>query len=252
VKSALAIFAHPDDIEFVAAGTLLRLKEHGWSIHYMNVSNGCLGSTETDTETTAAIRLEEARRSAAILGATFYPPICRDLEIFYTSENLRKLSAVVRQANPSIVLTHARDDYMEDHMVTCRLAVTAAFARSVPNYTTLPDVPMVPTDVAIYHAQPHGNRTPDCKVYLPEKVVVVDDVLPTKLKMLECHQSQQNWLKSTQKMNSYVQTMLELTSEVARFANLNAKYAEGWTQHLHLGFGPKGYDPLGEIAVNLT
>ncbi|MFZ9448692.1 MAG: PIG-L family deacetylase, partial [Alphaproteobacteria bacterium] len=35
MQSALAIFAHPDDIEFVAAGTLLQLKQRGWETHYL-------------------------------------------------------------------------------------------------------------------------------------------------------------------------------------------------------------------------
>jgi LmbE family N-acetylglucosaminyl deacetylase len=44
--SAIAIGAHPDDIEFYMAGTLLLLKEAGYAIHYLNVANGNSGSTE--------------------------------------------------------------------------------------------------------------------------------------------------------------------------------------------------------------
>jgi N-acetylglucosamine malate deacetylase 1 len=32
-QAALATIAHPDDIEFVAAGTLLLLRDAGWRIH---------------------------------------------------------------------------------------------------------------------------------------------------------------------------------------------------------------------------
>ena len=35
---ALAIAAHPDDIEFMMAGTLCLLREAGWEIHYLNAS----------------------------------------------------------------------------------------------------------------------------------------------------------------------------------------------------------------------
>ena len=45
-KTALAIAAHPDDIEFVMAGTLLLLKKRGWAIHYFNLSTGNLGSAK--------------------------------------------------------------------------------------------------------------------------------------------------------------------------------------------------------------
>ena len=40
----MAIAAHPDDIEFMMAGTLILLRDAGWQIHYMNLSTGNLGS----------------------------------------------------------------------------------------------------------------------------------------------------------------------------------------------------------------
>ena len=35
--SAIAIGAHPDDIEFYMAGTLLQLQAAGWTTHYFNL-----------------------------------------------------------------------------------------------------------------------------------------------------------------------------------------------------------------------
>jgi len=245
MPSVLAVFAHPDDIEFVAAGTLLLLKDLGWDVHYCNLANGCCGSAETDREQTAAVRLKESMLSATRLGATFYPPIADDLDVFYNAPNLAKVAAIVRQSKPSIVLTHAPIDYMEDHMETCRLAVTAAFAKGIPNFQTQPVVPSFDGNVAIYHAQPHGNRTPLGEVVIPKLAIPIDSVLDRKLSMLECHQSQQAWLQTTQKMNSYLQTMLDMGREVARLANLNCQVAEGWHPHLHLGFGDVDFDPLG-------
>ena len=92
-KIAMAIAAHPDDIEFMMAGTLVLLKNAGYEIHYMNLSSGNCGSTETDAVTTARIRLLEAQNSASILGAVFHPPICDDFEIFYEAGALRKSKA---------------------------------------------------------------------------------------------------------------------------------------------------------------
>jgi N-acetylglucosamine malate deacetylase 1 len=243
-RSVLAIFAHPDDIEFTAAGTLLRLRDLGWQVHYMNLANGCCGSTTTDRVTTAAIRLKESQSSASLLGATHYPPLCDDLEVFYGRKLVQQVAAVIRRADPSIVLTHARDDYMEDHMETCRIAVTGAFARSVPNFETDPRTEIIDGQVAIYHAQPHGNRTPTNQIVVPDFAVDIDAVMDRKRAMLECHASQQGWLQSTQKMDSYVQTMLDLGAEVAQLSGLSCRYAEGWTRHLHLGFGQPDFDPL--------
>ena len=91
MKSAIAIAAHPDDIELMMAGTLLLLKEKGYEIHYINLSCGNVGTTEYDTETIKKIRLQEAQNSASVLGAHFHPPFCNDLEIFYDEKTCRSL-----------------------------------------------------------------------------------------------------------------------------------------------------------------
>lgn len=246
MPSALAIFAHPDDIEFVAAGTLLLLRDLGWDLHYMNLANGCCGSTTMSAQETAAQRERESRQAAAILGAAFHPPICNDLEIEYTQSNLRKVGAIIRSTQPSILLTHSPSDYMEDHIQTCRIAVTAAFARGAPNYSVDPSTPAWNGDLAIYHAQPHGNRDPLGQFVTPHAAVAIDPVIDRKLKMLEQHRSQQAWLESSQGLNSYCQTMLDLGGELAQRLKLNCRYAEGWRRHLHLGFAATDIDPLGE------
>src|SRR6185503_7068188 len=148
-KSAIAIAAHPDDIEFVMAGTLLLLKERGWEIHYFNLSTGNCGSVRYGDAQTRRLRLAEAKRAAKILGAHFHSPIADDLEIFYDIKSLRRVAAVIREAKPSIVLTHSPQDYMEDHVNTSRLAVTAAFARGMPNFWTAPQRKAVEGDVNV-------------------------------------------------------------------------------------------------------
>src|SRR5207244_8310737 len=64
MKSAIAIAAHPDDIEFLMSGTLMLLKAHGYQIHYWNLANGCCGSSKYDAATIARIRREEAYAAA--------------------------------------------------------------------------------------------------------------------------------------------------------------------------------------------
>lgn len=243
MPSVLAIAAHPDDIEFVMAGTLLRLAERGWDLHYFNIANGCYGSMTLPKESCARARLEEARRAAELLGAHFYPPICEDLAIFYTAELLAQVSAVVRMAKPSIVLTHALVDYMEDHQNAARLATTAAFSRAMPNYRSQPDIPTYADDVTVYHAQPHGNCTPMGQPVTPTHYVDVSDLLPRKAQLLLAHASQAEWLDQTQGLNSYVATMEELNRQVGAMSQQYAA-AEGWRRHLHLGLCRPDADPL--------
>jgi LmbE family N-acetylglucosaminyl deacetylase len=230
MPSVLAVFAHPDDIEFVAAGTLLMLKEHGWEIHYMNLCSGNGGSVEMDGPTTAKTRLAEAQEAARILGAKFYPPISDDLELTYDVKYLRKVAAVVRETKADIVLTHGPADYMEDHMNCCRLAVTGAFAHCIQNFVTDPQQPHYLGDVVVYHAMPHGLRDPLRKSIRAGAYVNTTRVHEVKRKALAAHASQKNWLDVSQGMDSYLLTMDEASLAVGKLSEF-FKHAEGWRRH---------------------
>jgi LmbE family N-acetylglucosaminyl deacetylase len=244
-KRAMAIAAHPDDIEFLMAGTLMLLRQAGYQIHYWNLANGCCGSSKYDAATIARIRREEAQAAARAIGAEYHESICNDLEIFYDRPTLGKVAAVIREVAPEIVLTHSPVDYMEDHTNTCRLVVTAAFARGMPNFVTDPPRPAVSETVTVYHAQPYGHRDPLGNVIEPALVVDTTDVIELKKKMLAKHASQKAWLDESQGLDSYLDTMVELDAEVGRMSCI-FQYAEGWRRHWHLGFcGPKD-DPLRE------
>jgi LmbE family N-acetylglucosaminyl deacetylase len=242
-KRAFAVAAHPDDIEFVMAGTLIRLRDVGYEIHYMNIANGCCGSTEHNATDTARIRQQEALAAADSIRAEFHASLVNDLEIFYDHHTLKRLAAVMREVAPEILLVHAPIDYMEDHMNACRLAITAAFARGMPNYPTEPPRPAVDHPVTIYHAQPHGNRDPLGQLARPGMFVDVGDVMDQKTAMLACHKSQQQWLDTSQGLNSYLETMKNLTREAGQMSG-RFEYAEGWRRHTHLGFCSAQANPL--------
>lgn len=243
MPTAFAIAAHPDDIEFVMAGTLILLGEAGYDLHYLNIANGCCGSMTTDRETTARIRAAEACRAAESIGATFHPSLVNDLEIFYDQKTLARLTAIVREVAPEIILTHAPVDYMEDHTNACRLAVSAAFCRGMPNFPTDPPTSAIADEVTLYHAQPHGNCDPLGNPVRPGLFVDISSVIERKAAMLACHASQKDWLDATQGLDSYLQTMRDLNTEVGAMSG-RFPYAEGWRRHLHLGFCAPEADPL--------
>jgi len=246
MPSALAIAAHPDDIEFVMAGTLLLLRDAGWEIHCFNLSDGSMGSTVMNAAETARTRRREAQAAAKVMGAQWHAPICADLGIFYTERNIRRICAVVREARPSVVLTHALQDYMEDHMIAARLAVTAAFARGIPNYRSQPQRKPCLDPCVIYHAMPHGQRTPTRRRVFPEAFVDTTTVHARKLAALACHASQKEWLDKTQGMDSYLRTMAEFSQALGRQAR-KFRHAEGWVRHLHYGFSDEQDDPLRAV-----
>lgn len=242
-KTVLAVAAHPDDIEFVMAGTLLQLADVGWELHYFNLANGCCGSKTLGREACASVRLAEAQAAAAAMSATFHPPICDDMEVFYTTPLLARVAAVVRQIQPAIILTHSPIDYMEDHQNAARLAVGAAFVRGVPNFQSSPPVLSYDAPVAIYHAQPHGNRDPLGDLVRPRFFVDVTSKRSFKRELLGMHASQASWLDDTQALGSCLDTMEDFNREVGKMSFMY-ELAEGWRRHAHLGFAHADFEPL--------
>ncbi len=249
--TALAIAAHPDDIELMMAGTLILLGDAGYELHVMNIANGCCGSMHEIADRTAARRLEEAKASAKTVGAHFHPPIANDIEIFYEDGLLRKLAAIVREVSPTILLTQSPEDYMEDHTNACRLAVTAAFTRGMPNYRTDPPVAPTQQEVTVYHALPWGLRGPLGETIQPHLYVDIGAALQRKRDALACHASQKEWLDQTQGLDSYLDTMECLAREVGEMSE-QFEFAEGWRRHLHLGFCASEADPLVDAMGDIV
>ena len=244
-RSAIAIAAHPDDIEFTMAGTLCLLREAGYTTHYLNIASGSCGSLEWKPRKLRAIRRREGRDAARILGAQFHDSHVDDLEILYSLPLLRWLTGVIRKVRPTIVLTHSPQDYMEDHTNACRLAVTATFARSMPNFGSSSGEPSWSGDTTVYHAMPHGLTDGLRRRVIAGAFVDTASVQKTKIAALACHKSQQNWLKTTQGMNSYLRDMDETSLNVGRLSR-RFQHAEGWRRHLHMGFSPENADPMRE------
>ncbi|TWU40420.1 PIG-L deacetylase family protein [Novipirellula artificiosorum] len=250
MPAVLAIAAHPDDIEFYMAGALLQLGLRGWDLHYVNLCDGSRGSTTMDRFTCAKTRLQEAKNACDVLGATFYDPIYPDMEASYTTANLRKVAAIVRTAKPKIVLTHSPVDYMEDHETACRLAVSAAFAHGMPNFESDPETSVYMDPVTVYHAQPVGLHTPLGEFVEPHMYLDEKEVIERKVDALACHASQREWLDESQGLDSYLQTLRDLSVEMGRRSGKFA-YAEGWRRRQHWGFcGPED-DPLRDALADI-
>jgi len=243
---ALAVVAHPDDVEFMIAGTLLLLKAAGAEIHIWNLANGCMGSAQHGAEETAAIRWAEASASARLCGATLHAPLFNDLGIYYDADSLARVAAVVRRIQPTMVFTHALSDYMEDHQNAARLVATAAFSRSTKNFVTAPPCEPYDEPTALYHALPHGLCGPMGETPAPSHFVAIDGVFARKREMLAQHQSQKVWLDVSQGMHAYLQEM-EKNSRTVGLMSGRFALAEGFTKHASTGFASPDFDPLSAL-----
>ena len=87
----MAIAAHPDDIEFLMAGTLLLLGQHGFELHYMTLSSGNCGSMTANAARTRNVRHKESVQAARLLGAHHHRSLADDLEVVYDVKTMRRL-----------------------------------------------------------------------------------------------------------------------------------------------------------------
>ena len=244
-KTAFAIACHPDDIEFMMVGTLIKLKEAGYEIHYMNIANGSLGTNQYDYETIVKMRRQEAMDACALIGANFHESLCDDLEVFYCKETLEQLVPIVREVAPEIVLTHGPYDYMEDHINAGRLAVSAAFCRGMTNFKCNPPREAIEGKVTVYHSMPHSLTDQLKNPVIPEMLVDVSSTVETKKNMLACHRSQKEWLDVSQGNDAY---LIDMEQRCEHFGKMTPdfKYAEGWIKHSHVGYCDPQDNPLAD------
>ena len=156
MTTVLAIHAHPDDIEFQCAGTLLRLAERDVVLHVATMTPGDCGSAEMSAEQISEVRRGEAARAAGLLGAEYHCLEFRDLSIVFDNPSRRRVAECLRPVRPDIVLTAPPVDYMPDHEMTSLLVRDACFNAPIPNYTTGADDPGRPLEriPSLYYVDP--------------------------------------------------------------------------------------------------
>jgi LmbE family N-acetylglucosaminyl deacetylase len=231
----LALFAHPDDAEFLCAGTLAHLADRGARIRIATMTAGDCGSAILPAAKISAIRRQEAARAAALLGADYVCLEQKDLSVFYDGATLGKVMGVVRGADPTLVLTHSPVDYMVDHETASRLCQTACFGSTAANYGTgARKAPPLRAAPHLYYAQPFGGRDILGKEIAPSFYIDVSATIDRKEKTLACHESQRAWLRAQQAIADPLAIMRETAERAGTLAGVAA--AEGFRQHLGQGF----------------
>jgi LmbE family N-acetylglucosaminyl deacetylase len=235
-QAILALFAHPDDAEFLCAGTLAHLAGRGLKIHMATMTAGDCGSTTTSARKIAAIRRGEARRAAKLIRAHYICLNERDLNVFYDRKTLAKVTELVRQTNPSIVFTHSPVDYMVDHETTSQLCQTACFGAMAPNFRTGNSRSAKPLHSVphLYYAEPFGGRDILGREVRATLFVDIATTLSRKAQTLSCHESQQDFLRVQQGIPQLLDMMRAMAERAGRISHFKA--AEGFRQHLGQGF----------------
>ncbi|HJT79124.1 MAG TPA: PIG-L family deacetylase [Gemmataceae bacterium] len=232
----LSVLAHPDDAEFLCAGALIRLaRGHGWQVHIATMTPGDCGSAEVGPEEISRTRRAEGAAAAAVIGATYHCLEERDLLVTYNERALDKVTRLLRQVRPRILLTHSPADYMLDHEMTSTLARAAAFAAPVPNFLCDRGHPPALEHIPhLYYCDAIEGKDLYGRPVAPGFCVDVSGVIDTKAEMLARHASQREWLLKHHGMDQYLQAMRDWGA--ARGRACGVAYAEGFRQHLGHGY----------------
>ncbi len=193
-SSALAIGAHPDDIEFGCGATLAKWADAGCRVHHLVLTDGSKGSWDPDEDLAAlvAARVVECRAAAAVIDGAASGPSSDDRVLFLGrvdgelsngEEERREVARVIRSLRPAVVLAHdpwRRYRLHPDHRNAGFLSLDALVAARDPHF--FPDIgpaPHRPTSLLLWEAD------------LPNHVENAAGFEAAKIDALLCHASQQ-------------------------------------------------------------
>ncbi|MEZ5307152.1 MAG: bacillithiol biosynthesis deacetylase BshB1 [Pyrinomonadaceae bacterium] len=174
----LAIFAHPDDMELMVGGTLLKMRGLGYRTAALDVTRGEMG-----TRGTIEIRAAEALEAAKILELDSRENLgLPDGHVFNDDPSRQKLVRVLRRLKPRLLLTHQIGDPHPDHDHIASLVRESARLASMRNYDpetgdeTIP-VPAIAHNVFSRHV-------------VPSFIVDISGHLEQKMQAIRAHKSQ--------------------------------------------------------------
>jgi LmbE family N-acetylglucosaminyl deacetylase len=215
----LAVGAHPDDLEILCGGTLVRFVQEGHEVVMCHMTLGDRGSFVHSSEEIARIRVEEAKRAAEICGAEETTLGLSDGEVNAADGDQRRLMIdLVREARPDLIITHHPGDYMGDHNETSKLVFDCSFHATLPLFETARA--NFETVTPIYYMDTLMGLG-----FQPTEYVDVTGVIETKTAMLEAHKSQLTWLRDHDGVD-----VVEQMRTATRYRGLQcgAAYAEGF------------------------
>ncbi len=207
-KSAMAIVAHPDDIEFSCVGTLARWAKAGARISYVLCTSGDVGIADPGMTRARAteIREAEAREAAKIAGATEIIFLReRDGMLQPTMELRKRIVREIRRFKPEVIVTGdptivwSGSDYINhpDHRAAAQAALDATFpAAGQPNLFE---------ELAEEGLTAHKPR----KVYVnvwsdhADVYVNIEETIDVKIAALRAHKSQMGEWDPTQQIKEW-------------------------------------------------
>jgi bacillithiol biosynthesis deacetylase BshB1 len=154
---ALAIAAHPDDVEQTCGGTLIQLAEQGYRAGVLDLTAGDMGSRGTPEQ-----RLAEAESAAAKMLLKFRGNMhMPDARLENTVSARMSIAVEIRRLKPRLVILPYWEARHPDHYRACELGYEACFLAGLKNLDpyTEPHRPR-----KILYASQYANVTPSLVV----------------------------------------------------------------------------------------
>ncbi|HAH47334.1 PIG-L family deacetylase [Gimesia sp.] len=217
----LAVVAHPDDAELLCAGTLTRAQQAGAVIGICVLCQGDKGQPDPPLDNLVEVRQLEMQSAAKIVSAELFFGEQPDGGLFDSLELRRKLTEIMRQFSPTLVLAHSQSDYHADHRAASVITEAATwFSASAGNKTASPALAKPP----VLWWMDTVNMTS----FAPHFYLNISDFVETKILMLNCHQSQLQRGKDSS-FSPLQELMLQQCS--TRGAQSGVKAAEAFQTH---------------------
>ena len=192
----LAIGAHPDDIEYGCAGTLIKYAERGHRIYLMVLTEGQEGgSSET--------RKQEQKNAAELMSVQkIFWGGYHDTQLPLSKELIEKIEEVLGEVKPDLILVNYGDDTHQDHRILTQATMSATrYVRNVLFF-----------------------EVPTTQNFNPQVYVDISDTLERKSQVLNAHASQ------VMKTNIEDMYIIELAQANATFRGIQGrvKFAEAF------------------------
>lgn len=160
----LAFGAHPDDIELFAGSTLALLAKRGRTFGMIHMTRG-----ECGTRGSAAIRAEESKKAAEILGAQTHETLdLGDGRICDSDANRKIIVEAIRRHRPQVVMTHYLEDRHPDHPAARELVRSSCFLANVGGYAAEGERHKIAALVYFYGHERRSVAPPDWIVDISE------------------------------------------------------------------------------------
>ena len=181
----LAFGAHPDDIEFGCGGVVAREIRAGREAHFVVCSRG-----EAATHGTPAQRVAEAKKSAALLGATVeFIDLGGDAHLEVRVAHAVRVAGILRRARPGIVLAPSLvEDQHPDHARLGQLVRDAARLARYGGLKELRASPPHAIDQLFFYAVTPEAEPSDATPVLID--ISAPDIIAAWTAAMEAHTSQ--------------------------------------------------------------